>query len=321
MDDVILREFISAARWGSFSKAAKECHVSQPAFSKHMASLEKHLGVELFSRESGEAQITPIGRVFLRHAKQIVLNYDAAFDQIEQLKKEKPLRLSVELNDSYYPAVCIVQDLESDLVQRYPLLSIDVHTVENASPLDDVRDGNVDMCFAVTEKGLETPGLQALRLYNEPVVALVEKSHRLAEQRAIDPSLLEDETIWLVQHPAYTHYTNAIRQLVLEHVNNPVFKYGTWESVQGSRWDFTSGVLVALSSVLLHNTPRPVRKNYSPLAFSNGDMCLEVNAFYRREPNNRACALAVDYLDNYFKSNSLSSIWEESPTGWHNSER
>src|SRR5688572_12613665 len=58
-----LRAFAAVARRGSLSRAAEELYVSQPAVSKHLASLEAELGRRLVTRGREGATLTPAGRV------------------------------------------------------------------------------------------------------------------------------------------------------------------------------------------------------------------------------------------------------------------
>ena len=58
-----LRAFAAVAREGSFSRAAEQLYVSQPAVSKHVAALEKELGTRLITRDRRGACLTPAGQV------------------------------------------------------------------------------------------------------------------------------------------------------------------------------------------------------------------------------------------------------------------
>jgi LysR family transcriptional regulator, transcriptional activator of the cysJI operon len=62
-----LRAFASVSRRGSFTRAAEELFISQPAVSKHVASLEAELGTQLVERRRGGATLTPAGELLADH--------------------------------------------------------------------------------------------------------------------------------------------------------------------------------------------------------------------------------------------------------------
>jgi len=73
-----LRYVVAVARTGNFSRAAEQCHVSQPSLSQQIQKLENELGERLFDRMKREARLTPHGEVFLRRAVRILEEADAA---------------------------------------------------------------------------------------------------------------------------------------------------------------------------------------------------------------------------------------------------
>jgi len=72
MDTKWLEDFISLAETRSFSRSAQFRHVTQPAFSRRIQSLEAWAGVELVDRSSYPTQLTPAGTTFYRHAVEIL---------------------------------------------------------------------------------------------------------------------------------------------------------------------------------------------------------------------------------------------------------
>src|SRR5215510_6164017 len=73
-----LRYVVAVARTGNFSRAAEQCHVSQPSLSQQIQKLENELGERLFDRMKREARLTAHGEAFLRHAVRILEEVDAA---------------------------------------------------------------------------------------------------------------------------------------------------------------------------------------------------------------------------------------------------
>lgn len=77
-EDSRLKIFISVARLGSFTLAARECGISQPAVSQNISELEKLMGKSLFVRNRGSVELTHHGVRFMEYASQISFWYKAA---------------------------------------------------------------------------------------------------------------------------------------------------------------------------------------------------------------------------------------------------
>src|SRR5882762_9464654 len=73
-----LRYVVAVARARNFSRAAEQCHVSQPSLSQQVQKLENELGERLFDRMKREARLTPHGETFLHRAVRILEEADAA---------------------------------------------------------------------------------------------------------------------------------------------------------------------------------------------------------------------------------------------------
>ena len=72
-----LRTFCVAAETGSLGRAAIRLHVSQPALSKRLASLERVAGTQLLARSSTGVTLTPAGRRLYEHARRLLEQADA----------------------------------------------------------------------------------------------------------------------------------------------------------------------------------------------------------------------------------------------------
>lgn len=78
LEDFRLKIFLKLSDTRSFTAAAAELGISQPAVSQNIAELERILGVRLFDRNRGEAVLTEQGTVFKSYAEQIQHLYGAA---------------------------------------------------------------------------------------------------------------------------------------------------------------------------------------------------------------------------------------------------
>jgi DNA-binding transcriptional LysR family regulator len=78
MDTELARTFLTVAATGNFVAAASRLHVTQSTVSARIHTLEATLGARLFQRGRNGAELTPAGKRFLRHAKNLVRTVEQA---------------------------------------------------------------------------------------------------------------------------------------------------------------------------------------------------------------------------------------------------
>jgi LysR family transcriptional regulator, hypochlorite-specific transcription factor HypT len=101
-------DFIALATSRSFSKAAAQRHVTQPAFSRRVRALELGLKLDLVDRSRTPLALTPAGEQFLRHAQGLVKVYDQATRDMQALVTNMPDAVHVQTGRSmanvYFPS-------------------------------------------------------------------------------------------------------------------------------------------------------------------------------------------------------------------------
>ena len=104
-----LRDFEILAACRNFSRAAEERHLSQPAFSRRIRSLENAVGAQLINRETLPLSLTPAGELFLDQARQMLHLYDETLERCQAVgaSDESLVRFaaSQSLYTSYYSAM------------------------------------------------------------------------------------------------------------------------------------------------------------------------------------------------------------------------
>src|ERR1041384_6974483 len=88
MLDFRLNVFYTVAKRLSFTKAAAELYVTQPAVTKHIQELEHQFGTALFDRRGNQISLTTAGNVLLRHAETIMGTYRQLEFDMNALKGE-----------------------------------------------------------------------------------------------------------------------------------------------------------------------------------------------------------------------------------------
>lgn len=88
MELLQLKYFLTTARHGNMTRAAKELYISQPALSKMIKSLENELGVPLFDRKGKHIVLNAFGEKFLKRASQALSALEQGVAEITEMSKE-----------------------------------------------------------------------------------------------------------------------------------------------------------------------------------------------------------------------------------------
>jgi DNA-binding transcriptional LysR family regulator len=122
--DAAFRVFVRVAETESFSLAAKQMGMGQPAVSKHVSTLEDHLGARLLHRTTRSITLTDEGREFLGHARRAVAATDFALERVQKVKGKASglLRLSCQTGLARLEVVPRL----TEILENFPDLDIDL---------------------------------------------------------------------------------------------------------------------------------------------------------------------------------------------------
>ncbi|MER5264783.1 LysR family transcriptional regulator [Actinosynnema sp. NPDC002837] len=193
MDTEALRSFVRAAELGQLGHAAAELGVTQQAVSKRVASLERELGVSLFTRTARGVELTLDGQAFLPHARTVVAGVDRAVTAVRP--GSRALRVDV-LGLRSAQAVVL-----HDYWRSRPGTNLDVVTLRVDDPrlaVAAVESGEVDASFrAVTERAALPREVRMVHAFDSPLELLVGPRHPLAAARSLTPTRLREHRIWV----------------------------------------------------------------------------------------------------------------------------
>ena len=198
-----LRSFAAIAELGQLTRAAEKLHVSQPAVSAQLKSLEEKLGLTLFERTASGMVLTAPGARLLVEAEKVLTAASDMQNVAQSFKGELVGKASIgTLSD---PNLTRIGDFMNAALARHPLLELELHQGVTGTALDQVRDGTLDASFYYGElRHASVAGLPLRRLVFR-VVAPVAWADRLRlsgwEQVAAMP--------WIIPPPISSHHQLA----------------------------------------------------------------------------------------------------------------
>lgn len=183
-----LQVFESAARHLSFSRAAKELHLSQPGVSMQIKQLEAALGRPLFDHLGKKAFLTETGREVLRVSQAIaqqLVDLEGTLDDLRGLK-QGTLTVGVVSTVSYF-AIRLI----SWFRQEHPEVRITLNVVNRETLLEQLANNEVDLALM----GQPPAGhdLESTPFMENPLVVIAPPSHPLAKEKAISLARIAEE--------------------------------------------------------------------------------------------------------------------------------
>jgi len=189
-----IQYFLAVAEHLSFTKAAAALHVSQPALSQQVRQLEESLGAQLFDRSGRTTRLTDAGDVYLiyaRRAYQELREAKSAIHDVSDLSRGS-LRIAVTPTFTTYLVGPLIEAFHS----RHPKITVNLKEISQERIEELLLAGELDVGIAFDE--INTPDIEAIPLLNETLALVVNRKHRLAEERAITSKGLSVESLVLL---------------------------------------------------------------------------------------------------------------------------
>ncbi len=190
-----LRYVVAVARAGNFSRAAEQCHVSQPSLSQQIQKLEDELGERLFDRMKRAVKLTPAGEAFLRRAARILDEADAA--KREAAEAKGLLRGTVTLGVLPTIAPYLLPAVVGAFTAKYPGVEIVVQEDTTAQLVKLLHACEID--FALASRPLHDDRLTVRDLFAEELLLALPPGHRLTRQRRVSLADLEGERLIIMK--------------------------------------------------------------------------------------------------------------------------
>ncbi|MCD7919188.1 MAG: LysR family transcriptional regulator [Clostridiales bacterium] len=185
-----LEEFVTLADMQYYHTAAGKLFISQSALSKHIQALEASMRVQLFERGATGAVLTHYGQEFLPYARSIVNQYKEGSDKLNQEVTGFTTSVSIVSEFDIFPD--ILEFCASNPKYRMAF----EEKIAASAVYHDLKQNHCDLVVLLNGEN-EYSELNSYPYLTDRFVAVVPRTHRLAEQRLISLSDLSEDRFLL----------------------------------------------------------------------------------------------------------------------------
>ena len=206
-----LEVFIAVAEEGSFSRAAERVFRTQSAVSQAVKKLEDELAVLLLDRQTATLVPTEAGRAVLEYARRTIAQRDQFLQLAEAFKSARLGKVTIAAFES--AALYMLPEPLRAFHEQYPEIELEVLRCPDDTIPHQVLGRTADMGFVTYEPPFRD--LCSLELFDDPLILIVPRGHRLAGRTGVEVKDLADEHFFV--HHVRTQTTQKVIGLFQEH--------------------------------------------------------------------------------------------------------
>jgi DNA-binding transcriptional LysR family regulator len=195
-----LSVFLAAVRYGSFSEAGRQLHLSQPAISQTIDSLEKRFSTRLFMRQGRCVKLTEAGQVLKPLASELLTSARRVDETMCSLQGEVVGEMVIGCSTA--SGKYLLPGLIARFKRLFPNVRIHVSVTNRDAVIKKMLTG--EFSLGVSSKLIEHSDLEYQSFFQDDIVLIVPSEHSWAHFRKVFPDDLLDEPMILREDNAGT---------------------------------------------------------------------------------------------------------------------
>lgn len=176
-----LHIFFTVSDKGSFSGAAQALHMTQPAVTMQVQSLEEYFGAKLFSRTTKKIELTEAGRALLPFAKrsiELMRETETGMSRFTHMLEGR-LHLGASLTIGEY----ILPRLLGPFGREFPHISVSMKVMNTSQIVEEIMQHQ--LTFGLVEAPVDHPDLQLDAVLSDELKLVIPAGHELAKVEAV----------------------------------------------------------------------------------------------------------------------------------------
>ncbi len=180
---VQLRHFLELANTGSFSKSAVKLHVSQPALSRSIKTIEDEFGHQLFDRVGRKSELTAFGQYIYVQARELVDRANNLKQSGQQLLSGQTGKVRIGLGSG--PGALLMTPLLAHMANEYPQGHLEISRGSTSLLVQALRDRHLDALVLDIRSLSPSSDLVVETLCEMPGAFMCRKGHPLSKSRQV----------------------------------------------------------------------------------------------------------------------------------------
>ena len=181
MPDFRLKVFHAVAAHLSFTKAAAELFITQPAVTKNIQELEKELDIRLFERKAGKIVLTPAGNILMNYTQQIMGIYKQIDFDFSVLKRK--FSGNLQLGASTTIGQYVLPPVLARFYQRFPQIKLSLLNDNTEKIEAALLEQRIEL--GMVEGRTKNRELKYIPFIGDELVPVVHTSQKLAHRSGI----------------------------------------------------------------------------------------------------------------------------------------
>ncbi|GAB6035240.1 LysR substrate-binding domain-containing protein [Galenea microaerophila] len=297
-----IRIFESVARNLSYTKAAQELHLTQPAVSIQMKRLEENNEIKLFEMAGKQLTLTPYGKRLYQSCQRILeeLKDFNSYVQATQNKIDSELRLAIVTPAKYFMPYIL-----KAFLNRYPDVKPVVTVINRRRILDEIQKNQYDLI--VMGRVPEQLNMSATSFYENGLVVVSPPKHRLVKEKSIPLEEIAQER-FLMREPG-SGVRDATEALFQQHnlELNPYMELGSTEAIK-------QAVMAGLGISILPQYAVRIEKRYRHLETLDVEGFPIKRTYYIARMNTKAPTPASEAFLDFVQSIDIPKLLAMSDT-------
>lgn len=205
-----LRYFAAVAAHGSFSRAANNLHLTQPALSRQVKDLEEEIGVPLFLRGKNTVTLTEAGEIFYEEARDLLARADQAIQRVRGEARNEILRVG------YGPS--LTAGIMPRALERFqaavPRVRIELEDLTPREMSEKTAVGQLDLVIVPASSETAIKGFQWTELRRLALVLVMGAGHPLAKLAKVPPKRLQGLPLHGLGRANFPDYVPRMRAIL-----------------------------------------------------------------------------------------------------------